>query len=68
MIAAAEIYGLIFGLGLPLTVLLWPYIPVVVIKGVAAITIAAITGHLAMLATSFTWGFVTQLRKQRKGK
>ena len=66
MIVALEVYGLVFGLGLPLCVLLWPYLPVIAIKGAAVITIAFITGCVAFLTSSFAWGFISEFCRQQK--
>ena len=67
MRAALEILAIIFGLGIPVTFLAWPFIPAVIVKAAGGALIAYVTGYSLSLGLAYVEGFVTALRRQRRG-
>ena len=71
---ALEVFGIIIGLGIPVTYLAFGYIPAVVVKAAGVTLIALVAGYTSFLMAAFihgvaselhrfTYGFATGLRK-----
>ena len=66
MRAALEILAIIFGLGIPVTFLVWHHIPPVVVKAAGGALIAYGTGYALSLALAYVEGFASALRRQQR--
>ena len=66
MMAVLELYGIVLGLGVPLTWLLWGHLSPLAIKVAGASFFAVLSGYAAFLTTAYVYGFASEWRKHWK--